>query len=238
MIFLPPTSPLYFSVVRSASSTSAGLHLLPQSIGLALGSLLAGYLIRSTGRSALLGIVSLALPIASAITMARWNEHTPSWVEWIDISPAGLGYSSYLVTSLIAIISSVPKEMIPRATAISYLFRTLGGCLGVALFATLQQEILGRQLAARITGPGSKKVGPVSRALLLLVFDDLGACARFFRSSPTLSTPRRTSPSSLRTSAPQPSMPTPSVSRQLSPRRLPSFVPHFPPFSVLVAAHD
>lgn len=98
--------PLYFILVRSSSSATAGLHLLPNSLGLSFGSLLSGQIIKSTGRYRLLGLISLLAPIGSALALSQWGEKTGWWEEWFDILPAGVGYSSYLVVSLIAIIAS------------------------------------------------------------------------------------------------------------------------------------
>ncbi|KAL7414504.1 major facilitator superfamily domain-containing protein [Mrakia frigida] len=145
--------PLWFVIVRSSTSATAGLHLLPNSLGLSFGSLLSGQIIKVTGRYRVLGLLSLVFPVLSAFALSRWGENTSSAEEWLAILPAGIGYSSYLVTSLIAIIASVPQAQIAKATAISYFFRTLGGTLGVAICASLQQAILGKELRTRFDDP-------------------------------------------------------------------------------------
>ncbi|CED82850.1 Predicted transporter (major facilitator superfamily) [Phaffia rhodozyma] len=151
--------PLYYTIVRSSTSTSAGMHLLPNSISLSIGSLLSGHIIKVSGKYRILGVVSLTLPIWSSVMMSRWDtEGTNSWHEWGDLVPAGLGYSSFLVTSLIAIISSVPRSQIPKATSISYLFRTLGMTLGIAICSAFQQAVLGKELTRRITCEGSEQI--------------------------------------------------------------------------------
>jgi hypothetical protein len=41
--------------------------------------------------------------------MSRWSgrrEGGGTWHEWVDPAPAGLGYSAFLVTSLMAILAS------------------------------------------------------------------------------------------------------------------------------------
>ena len=43
--------------------------------------------------------------------------------------------------------------------AVSYLFRTLGQVLGVALSGALLQTVLQKELSTRITGKGSQEVG-------------------------------------------------------------------------------
>lgn len=106
--------PLYYTLVRSLTPTSTGLHMLPNSLMLGFGSLLSGQVIRSTGRYRVLGLVSLILPIGSALAMSRWaageigtdTAGRGGWEEWFDAAPAGLGYSSFLVSSLLAILAS------------------------------------------------------------------------------------------------------------------------------------
>lgn len=106
--------PLYYTIVRSLTPTSTGLHMLPNSLMLGFGSLLSGQVIRSTGRYRVLGLVSLILPIGSALAMSRWaageigtdTAGRGGWEEWFDAAPAGLGYSSFLVSSLLAILAS------------------------------------------------------------------------------------------------------------------------------------
>jgi len=65
--------------------------------------------------------------------------------------PQGFGFAAVLTTTLLALIASVPRDDIPLATGISYLFRTMGQVLGVSLSATLTQALLARNLRARIS---------------------------------------------------------------------------------------
>lgn len=65
----------------------------------------------------MLGLVSLLGPIASALALSRWGDRTGWAEEWFDILPAGIGYSSYLVTSLIAIIASGESGVFVLSTA-------------------------------------------------------------------------------------------------------------------------
>jgi MFS family permease len=127
--------PLYFIVVRSTSAYTAGLHLLPNSVGLAVGSLLSGWIIRHTGMYRALGIASLVLPCITAGQLSTWDGETSELRTWLDLSWGGLGYSSFLVTSLIAMIAAVPRDEIGKATSISYLSRNLANTLSV-LFLT------------------------------------------------------------------------------------------------------
>ncbi|KAF8558994.1 vacuolar amino acid permease [Imleria badia] len=154
--------PLYFSAARLNSSTDAGLHLLPHSVALSMGSVIAGWSVRmrKTGKLYGLTLVSAALCILASVLVASWNEKTPTLRLWLDIVPQGFGMASLITTTLIAMIAGVYKEDMAVATGITYLFRTTGQVLGVSLSGALVQSVLLHQLKKRITGPGSSDHRP------------------------------------------------------------------------------
>ncbi|WWC58641.1 uncharacterized protein I303_101185 [Kwoniella dejecticola CBS 10117] len=55
--------------------------------------------------------------------------------------------------TIVALIADVGHEHVAIATSLSYVFRTIGQVLGVALSGALAQAILQKELSARITGP-------------------------------------------------------------------------------------
>ncbi|KAI0035946.1 vacuolar amino acid permease [Vararia minispora EC-137] len=150
--------PLYFSAVRMASSTNAGLHLLPHSIALSTGSIFAGWIMRHTARFYYLTLCSALLSVVSTAMVAFWNDSTASWHLWFDIVPQGLGVASIITSTLIAIIAGVAKADVAIATGITYLFRTTGQVLGVSLSGTVLQAVLLNKLRARIHGPDAEQI--------------------------------------------------------------------------------
>ncbi|KAJ7647857.1 MFS general substrate transporter [Roridomyces roridus] len=151
-------TPLYFTAARLRTSTNAGAHLIPNSIAVAVGSLFAGWYMRKTGHYwKLQSLVGLGI-IAANIILSSWNDETPEWVLYTTLVPSAFGFSTTLTTTLVALIASVPRDDIPLATGISYLFRTTGQVLGVSLSAALTQTLLARNLRARFTGPGASEL--------------------------------------------------------------------------------
>lgn len=94
-----------------------------------------------------------------------------------DILPSGLGMSSMITSTLIALIAAVDREDVAVATgsasktlkrleivtltldvSVSYLFRTTGQVIGVSLSGALLQSLLARHLRERITGPGAVEI--------------------------------------------------------------------------------
>jgi len=149
--------PLYFSAVRSDSSTDTGLHLLPYSIALSSGSVFAGWIMRRTGKLYTLTLVSAALAVYSSVQIAMWHENSSQWHLWVDIVPQGFGMASLITSTLIAVIACVAKTDVAVATGITYLFRTTGQVLGVSLSGTLLQTILLSKLRQRIHGPNAEE---------------------------------------------------------------------------------
>lgn len=138
--------PVFFTVILNTTSAIAGAHLLPNSIGLAVGSFLAGQLIKRTGRYAWLSAIGLAMPIISIYLASYWSESTPEWKFAAEVFPAGLGYSIFLCCSLVALIAEVDKEMMPKATSVLYTVRSLGNTVGIAISASIQQAVLVKNL--------------------------------------------------------------------------------------------
>ncbi|KAG1874610.1 vacuolar amino acid permease [Suillus subalutaceus] len=153
--------PLYFSAVRLNSSTNSGLHLLPHSIALSTGSMIAGWMMRRTGKLYYLTLASVGSTIIASICLALWDDNTSQYHLWLDIIPQGFGMASLITTTLIAMIAGVYKEDMAVATGITYLFRTTGQVLGVSLSGAVLQSILLRKLRQRITGAGSLEVSGI-----------------------------------------------------------------------------
>ncbi|KAH7100557.1 vacuolar amino acid permease [Auriculariales sp. MPI-PUGE-AT-0066] len=137
---------------------SVGLHLLPNSIALSIGSVYAGWHMRRTGKYWNLSVVSASLTLAASILLACWSKETHPIHLWLDIVPSGLGASALITSTLIALISSVDRSLIAVATGLSYLFRTTGQVLGVALSGALIQGVLMRKLQESITGPDAADI--------------------------------------------------------------------------------
>ncbi|KAJ7718948.1 MFS general substrate transporter [Mycena maculata] len=145
-------TPLYFTAARLRTSANAGSHLIPNSVCVAIGSLFAGWYMRKTGRYWKLQAFAGLGVVAANVSLASWNANTPEWVLYTTLMPSGFGFATTLTTTLLALIASVPRDDIPLATGVSYLFRTTGQVLGVSLSAALTQTLLARNLRARITG--------------------------------------------------------------------------------------
>ncbi|KAJ5589585.1 hypothetical protein N7537_012263 [Penicillium hordei] len=155
--------PLYFQVTQRASTTAAGVHLIPAVVGNTLGGLLAGMFIRRTGQfKILLVLAGLVAGISYLLLYLRWDGHSGFW-QSLFILPGGLGTGIAGASSFIAMSAMLPAEEIAMATAGYMLIVGFSMTAGV----TTSNSVLGmefqRQLRLNVHGPGSEEV--IQRAM-------------------------------------------------------------------------
>lgn len=140
--------PLYLQV-RGDSSTGAGLKMLPSPVGISVGSLVAGYFMKKTGRYVELGIGSLVMIILGVGMFNTQGESTPGWVTMIAFFFTGGGYGAMLTTTLLACIAAVDHSQQAVITSATYLARSLGGTIGITVGSAIYQNILSSRLWQR-----------------------------------------------------------------------------------------
>ncbi|WWC89954.1 uncharacterized protein L201_004883 [Kwoniella dendrophila CBS 6074] len=153
--------PLFFTIIQTKSSSNAGLHLLPNSILIGLGSLFVGFQMRKTGKYWFLGLFCSSLTVLTAIGLLFWKKNSPNWLTWFAQAPGGFGYAGVLTTSLVALMTHVirrDRSETAVATSMSYLFRTVGQVLGVAISAAIVQSVVQKDLEKNIVGPGAHDI--------------------------------------------------------------------------------
>jgi hypothetical protein len=80
--------PLWFETVKLKSPTEAGLHLIPNSVALSVGSLAAGGWILKTGQHKMVIFISAALLVLGSLLML-FKLDSPIH-EWVDIVSSNL----------------------------------------------------------------------------------------------------------------------------------------------------
>ncbi|KAJ7643072.1 MFS general substrate transporter [Mycena polygramma] len=151
-------TPLYFTAARLRTSTDAGIHLIPFSVTIALGSVYTGWYMHKTGRYWWIQAYACLTLVVTSVGLAFWDATTPEWILYTTLVPFGFGFAALSTTTLLALISSVAQNDIPIATGLLYLSRVMGQVLGVSLSAALTQALLARSLRDRITGPGAAEI--------------------------------------------------------------------------------
>jgi MFS family permease len=148
-------APIYFQV-RGLSTTQAGIRIIPQSIGVSVGSLLSGVIMNKTGRYKALGIFLLSLFTLGCGLMASLDLNTPEWPELIYVFFIGAGYGGMLTVCLLAVISAVSHDQHSVITSATYAFRSTGSTIGITIGSAVFQNILKMGLWDRFgSAPGA-----------------------------------------------------------------------------------
>lgn len=144
--------PLYFQAVDGFSASQAGIRLLPGIVAAVSGSLFGGILMQRTGKYYWLTVCAYTtltvgiVPILLCTGMVTNNTYGIS----VGLVLGGFANGIGVTTSLIGLIANASAEDQAVATACSYLFRSLGSVVGLALTATVVQQTLRAQLRDRL----------------------------------------------------------------------------------------
>jgi predicted MFS family arabinose efflux permease len=152
--------PIYFRIVLRISSTAAGAHLIPQSAGMAVGSLSTGLIMRATGRYRFWNASMQTLSIASiAAVLGTFGSSVNAIMPFFYLFMNGTAYGSTLTITLISLIAAVDHEYQAVITSASYAFRSTGSTIGVTVSSTIFQNLLKSGLHSRFGDlPGAKIV--------------------------------------------------------------------------------
>lgn len=150
--------PIYFQV-KGLSATAAGARLIPTSVGLAVGSLGSGLIMRSTGRYYILSVCSQITSLTALVIFATFQLNTPSWEAFVAFFLAGAGHCAMLTITLLALIAAVDHIHQAVITSASYAFRSTGSTIGITITSAVFQNILNMKLQSRFKDlPDSKDV--------------------------------------------------------------------------------
>ncbi|KAI9775353.1 MAG: hypothetical protein M1839_001269 [Geoglossum umbratile] len=141
--------PVYIQLLGH-NTTQAGLRLVPNSAGQAIGALAAGLIMRKTGGYYRLNIVTHVFTVVGSGLLIHISLPTPSWYPFFILAIIGLGFGSMLVINLTAVISSVLREEQALATSASFVFRSTGSTLGVTFASAVFQNVLREALSSRL----------------------------------------------------------------------------------------
>jgi EmrB/QacA subfamily drug resistance transporter len=129
--------PLYMQIVKGSSPTKAGLQLLPLTLGIMSGSVLAGQMISRTGRYRRWirtggGLLTGALAL---LHFLRFD--TPYWELAIVCLIFGLGLGFMMQPLTLAVQNAADRKDMGVATSSATFTRQIGGTLGVAVFLSV-----------------------------------------------------------------------------------------------------
>ncbi|MCJ1282398.1 hypothetical protein MMC26_001721 [Xylographa opegraphella] len=140
--------PIYFQV-RGFSATQAGARLIPQSVGVGLGSVGSGIIMRWLGRYYALNIGIQTIFLLGMSLISTFTLDTPTWLPIVSFLCTGIGYSGMLTVTLIALISAVDHAHQAVMTSASYAFRSTGSTIGITIASSVFQNVIKSELWLR-----------------------------------------------------------------------------------------
>lgn len=142
--------PVFFQTVIGLSATQSGERIIPNFFALSLGSLLTGLYMLKTGKY--YGLCA-GVGLFTTVGMVRLfflDANATLWQQFTILVPQGLGYSSALTITLLALIASVPLKFQACTTSIQYTFRATGSTIGVSLASAIFEKVLRDKLRESI----------------------------------------------------------------------------------------
>jgi EmrB/QacA subfamily drug resistance transporter len=159
--------PLFVQGVMGTSATTAGSVLVPLTLGWTGFSILAGRLLLAVGYRPLV-VTGMGVLTVSFAALTRLTP-TSSWtLIYADMFLIGMSMGLSMVTLLIAVQNSVPRDQLGVATSATAFFRIVGGAIGVAIMGTAMSHRMREHLAHL----GSAATGDVAQVRRLLQHPD------------------------------------------------------------------
>ncbi|WP_329116689.1 MFS transporter [Streptomyces sp. NBC_01465] len=144
--------PLFLQIVRGVSPTMSGMHMLPMVLGMLVSSIGCGRLVSSTGRYKLFPIIGTALTSVGLLLLHQLSETTSDLVMGLFFAVFGLGLGFVLPILTLAVQNAVGYEDLGVATAGVTFFRSIGACVGVAVFGSIFNSRLDKHLGEALSG--------------------------------------------------------------------------------------
>jgi EmrB/QacA subfamily drug resistance transporter len=167
--------PLYYQVVRGQSALDAGLLMIPQGLGAALGMNVAGRLTdrMGAGRVVPFGLLILAV---GTIPYATIGGDTSYVVLMAGLFVRGLGLGATMMPAMAAAYATLDSgAQVPRATPMLNVVQRIGGSLGVAVLTVVLENALRTEVGRAGGGGGDGAVGAaLPDAIRVRLADPLG----------------------------------------------------------------
>lgn len=138
-------APLFLQVL-GRSATVAGLQMLWSSLGVSVGSVASGFVMKRTGRYWSMGLVAMASMFIGIVLFRLFDRATPIWVMGISFFFTGAGHGGMLTVTLLAAIAAVEHAQQAVVTSGTYMARSIGSTLGVTIGAAVYQNVLQTEL--------------------------------------------------------------------------------------------
>ena len=139
--------PLFFQGVLGATATASGGFLTPMMLGVVFGSFISGQtLSRTGGHYRLQGVVGIIVMALGMGLLSRMTIETRYSAAVMNIIAMGFGLGITMPIYTIAVQNAVPYKMLGIATSLTAFFRSLGGCIGLAVMGSVMNSYFASSL--------------------------------------------------------------------------------------------
>ncbi|HEY4171473.1 MAG TPA: MFS transporter [Rhodopila sp.] len=134
--------PMYLQVVRGSSVGHSGVLLLPLTLGVAIGSFFCGRLIASTGRTAILPSVGLAVSATMLLSLAAFAPHLANGtiIGMLSVGSFFSGTAMPVVQMTVQVVAG-PRFLGSAAASVQF-SRSVGASIGTALVGAVLFAVL------------------------------------------------------------------------------------------------
>lgn len=155
-------TPLSFQVNLRGSPSSAGVWLIPAVIGNGVGRLVAGAMIKRSGRFKTVAVsAGLIGSVAYVSVLVRWNGNT-NWWESLYIAPGGFGTSA-LTAVFVGITAAVKQEELVMGISGLFLVINLAMLASITIANGLFRLGFRAELIKNVMDSNASQVGKTSQ---------------------------------------------------------------------------
>jgi EmrB/QacA subfamily drug resistance transporter len=141
VISLSVLIPFGMQTLDGIAPDAAALNLIPFSLAVPAGAFVSGRLMMHSGRYKPLQIAGTGLLPLATLVLAYLGPHTGFAVS-AALALAGVATGMSMPTSLVAVQNAAPHKNIGVATAMTALFRSMGGAIGVSILSSILFALL------------------------------------------------------------------------------------------------
>ena len=156
--------PMYLQVVTGITATHSGTLLTPLMLSLVVGAIASGQLISRLRRYKVCAVLGLAVATGGMFYLGRLPADATHAMVITGMIITGTGMGVAMPTFTVAVQNTVRRTELGVVTAVSQLFRSIGGVFGSALIGNLVIGDLRSRLASFLP-PGAASTADPGRAL-------------------------------------------------------------------------
>ncbi|KAG1450013.1 hypothetical protein G6F56_008473 [Rhizopus delemar] len=151
-------APQFFMGVVGYNASSAGIWVLPRTMMVAIGCLIAGRYLSQTGRYKYFIVSVLSVHVLVSIGISSWKADTSILFELVCLNLEGLCFGCILVATMIALVADIHPSDTASATSMIFLCRSMGWLTGSTITAAILQVNLKSNLHKNLSGPKAAEI--------------------------------------------------------------------------------